>query len=155
MGIWQLFAAANILGHPIRSVFPLQGSESFRRDFNQMCLPTDGRQKKTKPIRCYNVDSYSLKWSSAQFCTLITVHSKSKKSVELMIQCLYTSVDVTYCLCSTVQLLCTTVMPTVMLNDNKYLIFFLLYFPDNKKGCLPRIVQTLNGKEENKSFFVL
>ena len=50
MGIWQLFAAANVLGHPVRSVFPLRGSESFRRDFNRMCLPADGRQKKTKSI---------------------------------------------------------------------------------------------------------
>ena len=50
MGIWQLFAAANILGHPVRSVFPLRGSETFRRDFNRICLPLDGRQKKTKPI---------------------------------------------------------------------------------------------------------
>ena len=50
MGIWQLFAAANVIGHPIRSVFPLRGSESFRRDFNRMCLPADGRQKKSKPI---------------------------------------------------------------------------------------------------------
>ena len=50
MGIWQLFAATNVLGHPVRSVFPLRGSEVFRRDFNRMCFPLDGRHKRTKPI---------------------------------------------------------------------------------------------------------
>ena len=29
MGMWQLFAAANVLAHPIRSIFPLRGSEQF------------------------------------------------------------------------------------------------------------------------------
>ena len=26
MGMWQLFAAANVLAHPIRGIFPLRGS---------------------------------------------------------------------------------------------------------------------------------
>ena len=36
MGMWQLFAAANVLAHPIRSIFPLRGSAQFRRNFNLM-----------------------------------------------------------------------------------------------------------------------
>ena len=50
MGIWQLFAGANVLGHPLRSVFPLRGSDAFRRDFNHICYPIDGRQKRKRPI---------------------------------------------------------------------------------------------------------
>ena len=50
MGIWQLFAGANVLGHPLRSVFPLRGSDAFRRDFNHICYPIDGRQKRKHPI---------------------------------------------------------------------------------------------------------
>ena len=58
MGIWLLFAATNILGHPIRSLFPLRGSESFRKDFNRMCLPADGWQQKSKN------QSRRCKWSA-------------------------------------------------------------------------------------------
>ena len=43
MGIWQLFAAANVLAHPIRSIFPLRGGEQFRRNFDRLCLPIDRR----------------------------------------------------------------------------------------------------------------
>ena len=50
MGMWQLFVAANVLGHPIQSVFPLKVSEAFRRDFNHICYPIDGRQKRKIPI---------------------------------------------------------------------------------------------------------
>ena len=39
MGMWQLWAACNIIGRPIRSVFPERGSYSFRSDFNRLCVP--------------------------------------------------------------------------------------------------------------------
>ena len=50
MVMWQLFAAANVLAHPIRSVFPLRGSEQFQRNFNHLCLPINGRHWRKKPI---------------------------------------------------------------------------------------------------------
>ena len=50
MGMWQLFAAANVLAHPIRSVFPMRGSEQFRRNFNHLCLPVDGRHRRKNTI---------------------------------------------------------------------------------------------------------
>ena len=50
MGIWQLFAAVNVLGLPIRGVFPVRGSEEFWRNFNHLCLPVDGRHKRKKTL---------------------------------------------------------------------------------------------------------
>ena len=50
MGMWQLFAAANVLAHPIRSIFPLRGSAQFQRNFNRMCMPIDGRHRRKKPL---------------------------------------------------------------------------------------------------------
>ena len=50
MGIWQLFAAVNVLGLPIRGVFPVRGSEEFWRNFNHLCLPVDGRHKRKKAL---------------------------------------------------------------------------------------------------------
>ena len=43
MGMWQLIAAANVLACPLRSIFPLRGSEQFRRNFNHMCMPIQNR----------------------------------------------------------------------------------------------------------------
>ena len=34
MGMWQLWALTNILGRPIRSIFPHHGSTEFCADFN-------------------------------------------------------------------------------------------------------------------------
>ena len=43
MGMWQLWAAANVIGRPIRSVFPECGSYQFRSDFNRLCVPLNER----------------------------------------------------------------------------------------------------------------
>ena len=37
MGMWQIWAASNVLGRPIRSVFPMRGSAAFHSDFNRLC----------------------------------------------------------------------------------------------------------------------
>ena len=50
MGMWQLFDAANVLAHPIRSIFPLRGSAQFQRNFNCMCMPIDGRHRRKNPL---------------------------------------------------------------------------------------------------------
>ena len=39
MGMWQQWAACNVIGRPIRSVFPDRGINSFRSDFNRLCVP--------------------------------------------------------------------------------------------------------------------
>ena len=39
MGMWQLWAACNVIGRPIRSMFRDRGSHSFRSDFNRLCVP--------------------------------------------------------------------------------------------------------------------
>ena len=43
MGMWQLWAASNVIGRPIRSVFPHRGSHAFRSDFNRLCVPLKHR----------------------------------------------------------------------------------------------------------------
>ena len=36
MGIWQMFQAANVIGHPIRSIYPEQSNENIRLDLNRV-----------------------------------------------------------------------------------------------------------------------
>lgn len=50
MGMWQLWAASNVLKRPVRSVFPLRGSVNFRSDFNRMCLPRDHLYRNRDPV---------------------------------------------------------------------------------------------------------
>ena len=50
MGMWQLWAAANVIGRPIRSVFPECGSYQFRSDFNRLCVPLNERCRKHVPL---------------------------------------------------------------------------------------------------------
>ena len=40
-GMWQIWQACNVIGRPIRSVFPMRGSKAFRSDFNRLCIPMD------------------------------------------------------------------------------------------------------------------
>ena len=56
MGMWQLWAACNILQRPIMSVFPERGSKAFHSDFNRMLVPTDERFHKRMPL--HNVDTH-------------------------------------------------------------------------------------------------
>ena len=35
MGIWQIFQAANVIGHPINSVYPANGNRNIRLDMNR------------------------------------------------------------------------------------------------------------------------
>ena len=50
MGMWQLWVAANVIGRPIRSVFPEHGSYQFRSDFNRFCVPLNERCRKHVPL---------------------------------------------------------------------------------------------------------
>ena len=50
MGMWQLWAASNLTGRPIRSVFPNHGSTAFRADFNRLIVPVNTSLQKKKPL---------------------------------------------------------------------------------------------------------
>ena len=50
MSMWQLFQAANVLGRPVRIVFPKRGSEDFRKDFNRSCFPWDPGLRDKPPV---------------------------------------------------------------------------------------------------------
>ena len=49
MGMWQIWAATNVLGRPIMSIFPNRGSTVFRSDFNRLCLPHELSARKKQP----------------------------------------------------------------------------------------------------------
>ena len=42
MGIWQICQSANVLNHPIHSVFPNIGNENVIKDLNRMVYCIDG-----------------------------------------------------------------------------------------------------------------
>ena len=46
MGMWQLWAATNVLARPVQSVFPNRGSIVFRSTFNRLCVPFDRKHTK-------------------------------------------------------------------------------------------------------------
>ena len=50
MGMWQPWAACNIIQRPIVSVFPVRGSPEFRADFNQKLVPIDSRFRSHEPL---------------------------------------------------------------------------------------------------------
>ena len=50
MGMWQLWATSNIIGLPVRTVFPYQGSVRFRSDFNRMLYPQDANLRNLQPL---------------------------------------------------------------------------------------------------------
>ena len=50
MGMWQLWAASNIIGRPIQSIFPERGSKQFRCDFNRLVVPHDTRKRNWPPL---------------------------------------------------------------------------------------------------------
>ena len=50
MGMWQLWVTSNIIGWPVRTVFPCQGSFTFRSDFNRMLYPQDRSLHKLQPL---------------------------------------------------------------------------------------------------------
>ena len=47
MGMWQIWAATNVLTRPVKSVFPMHQSEAFLSDFNRLCASfnTQARRK--------------------------------------------------------------------------------------------------------------
>ena len=49
MGMWQIWQATNVLGRPIQSIFPDRGSQAFRSDFNQLCVPYNQRLRNKEP----------------------------------------------------------------------------------------------------------
>ena len=50
MGMWQLGALTNILGRPIRSIFPHRGSTEFCADFNQLLVPLNASLRNKSPL---------------------------------------------------------------------------------------------------------
>ena len=50
MGMWQLWVTSNIIGRPVRTVFPHQGSIRLRSDFNRMLYPQDVNLRNLQPL---------------------------------------------------------------------------------------------------------
>ena len=50
MGMWQIWQATNVLGRPIKSIFPDRGSQAFRADFNRLCVPYNQRLRNKEPF---------------------------------------------------------------------------------------------------------
>ena len=50
MGMWQIWAASNVLGRPVCSVFPMRGSAAFHSDFNRLCVPFGTQLRKRQPV---------------------------------------------------------------------------------------------------------
>ena len=53
MGMWQIWQATNVLGRPIKSIFPDRGSQAFRSDFNWLCVPYNQWLRNKEPY--YNM----------------------------------------------------------------------------------------------------
>ena len=51
IGMWQMWQCSNIIGRPLRSVFPMQGSYAFQSDFDRLCPPPiDVRKQHKVPL---------------------------------------------------------------------------------------------------------
>lgn len=50
MGMWQMWAACNVIGRPICSVFPERGSNKFRPNFHRMLVPIDVSMRRKQPL---------------------------------------------------------------------------------------------------------
>ena len=50
MGMWQIWAATNVLGRPVHSVFPMHGSPAFCSDFNRLCVPFKTQFRKRESV---------------------------------------------------------------------------------------------------------
>ena len=50
MGMWQIWAATNVLARPVRSVFPMHGSDAFHADFNRLCVPYSSQFRRKKTV---------------------------------------------------------------------------------------------------------
>ena len=50
MGMWQIWAASNVLGRPVCRVFPMHGSPAFHSDFNRLCVPFNAQLRKREPV---------------------------------------------------------------------------------------------------------
>ena len=49
MGMWQIWQSTNVLGRPIKSIFPDHGSPAFRSDFNRLCVPYNAWLRNKEP----------------------------------------------------------------------------------------------------------
>jgi len=50
MGVWQLSALANVLGRPVRSVYPVYGGQTVRKDLNRTFLPYTALEQSHPPV---------------------------------------------------------------------------------------------------------
>ena len=50
MGMWQIWAATNVLARPVRSVFPMHGSDAFHTDFNRLCVPYSSQFRRKETV---------------------------------------------------------------------------------------------------------
>ena len=50
MGVWQIFALASVLKHPIFSVYPEKGNRSVRQDLHRLILPRETSKSTHLPV---------------------------------------------------------------------------------------------------------
>ena len=50
MGMWQIWAATNVIARPVRSVFPMCGSDAFCSDFNRLCVPYSSQFRRKETV---------------------------------------------------------------------------------------------------------
>lgn len=50
MGLWQMWAASNVLGRPLQTVFPDRGSAKFRPNYHRLLVPIDVSNRKKEPL---------------------------------------------------------------------------------------------------------
>ena len=50
MSMWQIWAATNVLARPVRSVFPMRGSDAFHADFNRLCVPYSSQFRRKETV---------------------------------------------------------------------------------------------------------
>ena len=50
MGMWQIWASTNVLARPVKSVFPMRGSDAFQSDFNRLCVPYSTQFRRKEPV---------------------------------------------------------------------------------------------------------
>ena len=66
MGIWQLFQAANMVGHPINSVYPANGNRNIPFDMN--------RKSWCKDENCNLLEPLHIMWTPMQVANTHPCH---------------------------------------------------------------------------------
>ena len=73
MGIWQLFQAANMVGHPINSVYPANGNRNIWLDMNRKIWREDKNCNMLEPLHIMWTPMYVANTHPCHFVPLLEV----------------------------------------------------------------------------------